>query len=508
MQTDKGQYLSELPTIAKGAGVNFAGTLISKILAFFFTLFIARALATGELAQYYLGLSVTNALFTLSVFGLNAGAIRFVSLFHGQRDTSRVKGTILSCLSIATPVSLLVGILLFLFANDIAVHIFHEPSFGNVLKLFSLSIPFLVIGRIFIATTHGFKLMHYRVITETGEIILRFIITLLLVFILGFGLNGLILSCVSSLILSAFLAYYFVVKLIATLKDKSRPVLEFRKLLRFSFPQAFSELFICSAIYADTLMLGYFRTSEEVGIYSIAFGLAIFGLMISESFRTIFAPIIADLHNKKKMKQLNDLFKVVTRWIFTLSLPPLLLFILFPKPILSIFGKEFTMASTCLMILSLGFLVSSAVGPANHMVLMTGRSGLSFINHIVVLTINVLLNYLLIPKYGIIGVAVSKAISTVFVDIIRLIETYYLMKIHPYNRSYWKPLLAGTISTLIIFLGHDMLQTYPNNIIGMSAFLCCYLFIIYMLKFNNEESYIIKEIGRKLYFLVGNGHPS
>lgn len=493
-----GQYLNELPTIARGAGILFLGALIGKMLAFFFNIFIARTLTPGELGLYYLGLTLISLLGTFALVGLGSGALRFVSLFYGQKDISRAKGTIVSCLSIVTPVGLLMAMLLFLYAESIAVHIFDKPCLENILKLFSVSIPFFAIGNILIISTLGFKLMQYKVACETSEIILRFVFVFLLVYILGFGLNGVVLGNVISSILIAFLAFYFLAKLIPILRGKERPILEFRKLLRFSFPQMFSEFFISLAIYTDTLMLGYFRTSEEVGVYNIVARLVISGIIISESFRIVFAPIIADLHNKGEMEQLNALFKVVTRWIFTISLPLFLLFILFPKPILNIFGKEFTVGSSCLITLSLGYLLTCAVGPVNHMVLMTGRSGLNFLNHLFALIINVLLNYLLIPKYGITGAALAMAISIASIDIIRLIETFYLMRIHPYNRSYSKPLFAGTISTVIIFFIYNMAPACPNTI-GISVFLCCYLFIMYIFKLDKEESYVMKEIGRKLY---------
>lgn len=499
--------LGELPTIVKGAGVNFAGTLVNKILSFAFILFIARLITTKEMGLYYQGMMVAQVLFTFSTLGLDAGVLRFVSIYRGQGAADRVKGTVLSALAVAGPVSIISGILIYLFSDLISLHFFHDPSFESVLKLFSLTIPFLVIGNIFIAVTHGFKLMQYKMFCESGELVARFLLSFLLLFILGLGFNGVILSCVVSILFSACLAYYFTSKLLSKYEKKIGPVFEFRQLITFSVPQSFSELFIILTVSIDTLMIGYFRTSDEVGVYNIAMGMAIFGLIISESFRIIFAPIIADLHNRKDVVQLNDLFKLVTRWIFTISLIPFLFFILFPVPILSIFGKDFTAGSTCLIIISIGFLVSSAVGPANYMVLMSGRSFISFLNHLVALILNIALNYILIPKYGITGVAISKAISIAALDIIRLIETFYFLKIHPYNISYWKPLLAGTISTIIIYFSNGMFTNTAGTVIGMTTFLLSYIFIILTLKLNSEDLYVLKLIFNKLSLLT-NQRPS
>ena len=64
-----GQYLNELPTIARGAGILFLGALIGKMLAFFFNIFIARMLTPGELGLYYLGLTLISLLGTFALFG-------------------------------------------------------------------------------------------------------------------------------------------------------------------------------------------------------------------------------------------------------------------------------------------------------------------------------------------------------------------------------------------------------------------------------------------------------
>lgn len=493
-------HFNELPTIARGAGINFIGTLIGKILAFLFAIFIARMLIPAELGLYYLGLTVTSFLVVLSAFGLDSGVLRFVSLFHGEKDTSRMRGTIISCLSIVIPMSLFIGILLFLSADKIAIYIFHKPNLKNVLKLFSISIPFLAISSIFIMSTQGLKLMQYKMISDIGEAALKFIFVFVLIYCLGLRLSGAVLGNVISAFLAALLAFFFATRLIPIFRGDERPILEFRKLLQFSFPQIFSRFLNFLLVYTDTLMLGYFRTSEEIGIYNIAARVVILGMIIWTAFGTMFAPIIADLHNKGNIDQLGSLFKVVTRWIFTISLPLFLLLILFPKPILNIFGKEFTVGSTCLVILSFGYLLACAIGPANYMVLMTGRSDLNLLNNLVTFIVNVLLNYVLIPKYGVVGAAFATASAITLVNIIRLVQTFYLMRIHPYNLSYLKPLSAGTISILTILFIHNMIPTCPSSI-SILAFLCCYLFLMYMVKLSREELYVLREMKRKYIHL-------
>lgn len=494
-------YYQELPGIAKGAGVLFAGGFLGKAFLFLFTVLIARLLTPGDLGLFYLGSSVAFLLVVFAALGLEMGVLRFVSVHLGEKDESRLIGIIYSSLFIALPASVVVSLLLFFTAGEIASAIFKKPGLERVLSFFSMVIPFLVVGRIFIATSLGARVMRDKVANELGEILLRILFTCLFVYLLGWGLDGAVLGWVLSSALAAFLAFYLAQNTIPVLNNKRRPIFEFKKLLLFSYPQIFSEFFIAMAGYTDTLMLGYFRTAGEVGIYNIAARLGYSAFMISASFRLVFAPIIADLHNQGDLERLSALFKVVTRWIFTLSLPVFLVLILFPGAILKIFGGEFTAGSTCLIILSLGYLICSATGPANHMILMTGRSGLNSLNHLIGLLLNFFLNFLLIPKYGILGAAIAISASIISLDIMRLVETYYFMKIHPYDRSYLKSLLAGALSFILIQLSPILISPVPE-IVGILIFLISYSGTIYVLKFNKEDLFLLNQFRRKVQLMM------
>jgi O-antigen/teichoic acid export membrane protein len=494
-------HYQELPGIAKGAGVLFTGGLIGKALIFLFTILIARALTPSDLGLYYLGSAIAFLLVVFAALGLEMGVLRFVSMFHGEKDSARAVGTIYSSLFIALPASIVISILLFLNAGEIAASIFDKPGLERTLSLFSLVIPFLVVGKIFIAVSLGSRLMRDKVANELGEILLRFFFTFLFVYLLGWGLEGAVLGVVLSGTMAAFLALYLAQKAIPILNNRKKPIYALKKLLLFSYPQLFSEFFVSMTSYTDTLMLGYFRSAAEVGIYSIAAKLGLSAFMISASFRLVFAPIIADLHHQGDLERLSALFKVVTRWIFTLSLPVFLVLILFPEAILKIFGKDFTAGSTCLIILSLGYLLCSGAGPVNHMILMTGRSGLNSVNHLIGLILNLALNYLLIPKYGILGAAIAVFVSLVSLDIMRLIETFYLMKIHPYNRSHLKSLLAGAFSFMLIQLIFRLFAQIPE-VVGIVLFLFCYSVTIYLFKFDEEELFLWNEFRRKAQLMM------
>jgi O-antigen/teichoic acid export membrane protein len=87
------------------------------------------------------------------------------------------------------------------------------------------------------------------------------------------------------------------------------------------------------------------------------------------------------------------------------------------------------------LILALSTLVGAAAGPVDIVLLMTGRSTWSMWNTAVSLGINIGLNFLLIPRLGIIGAAVAWAVARVVGNVLPLIQVSRSSGFHPFGRE-------------------------------------------------------------------------
>ena len=94
--------------------------------------------------------------------------------------------------------------------------------------------------------------------------------------------------------------------------------------------------------------------------------------MIHFAFGSMFAPIIAELLQRNDMEGLDQLFKIDTRWVFTLTLPLFVLVVLLSRDILVIFGAQFTQGSLALIILATAFFFNSCVGSCGAIIRMAG----------------------------------------------------------------------------------------------------------------------------------------
>lgn len=123
------EHLNEsLRKIAKGAGIGLAGTFIGMALGYLSRMVIARFLGASDYGLISLAFAGMAIAATLSMVGLPAGILRYVSFYKGKKDKGRIKGTIISALKITLPLRLFFAVILFWHASWILIHVFHDAN--------------------------------------------------------------------------------------------------------------------------------------------------------------------------------------------------------------------------------------------------------------------------------------------------------------------------------------------------------------------------------------------
>jgi O-antigen/teichoic acid export membrane protein len=493
----------EIITIAKGAGIVFSGSIIGAILKYSFQIIVARKLGPNLFGLFFLGFSVFKIAGMIAEFGLPNGIIRYVAIFCGEKNRSRIKGIIISAAKFALITSSIISLLLILLSKAIATYLFHNIELTKVLRLFAVAIPFTTITSVLISATQGFKIMKYKVIIkEVFEPLVR-IALLVIIFLIGLKLYGVLFAYLIPLVTGTFYSFHCLKKVFPpVIKKELRSTNEMKRLLSFSWPLLFVQFFALLLLWADTIMLGYFKTAQDVGVYGAAQRTVLIGSVIIVSLNSIFSPIISDLYNKREIHKLNYYFKTVARWTFTFSFPIFLFMVIFSKSILNTFGSNFIPGAPCLIILSIGWFIHSSTGSVGQIITMTGRPLLNFINGAGVLGLNLILNLLLIPKYGIIGAAIATSFSIALVNIVSVIEVKFFLNIHPYQLDFFKPLIAGTISFAVSFLYHRYVYQNPTQILfftGMLIFFISYFILLCLLGIGTDEKILMEKIKEKIF---------
>jgi O-antigen/teichoic acid export membrane protein len=254
--------------------------------------------------------------------------------------------------------------------------------------------------------------------------------------------------------------------------------------------------------WTDTLMLGYFSSSGEVGIYNAALPTAQLIRAIPGAFATIFFPVVSELYARNKIDDLRTTYSAVTKWMVSLIFPAFLLVLLFPQQVIGIlFGADYVAGATALWILVLGFTVGAVLGPASAILQTYGRTKTLMATSYIGAAINFLLNFLLIPIYGVNGAAIATAVSLALLYILNFLFARRVAKIQPFRLSYLKIIIASLLSVSIVYaITKYVIGVSIPSLIGMLfVFLALYFFLLLLFKsFEEEDLMIMRAIDQKL----------
>ena len=453
-EVDKPEATGELnrltTQVAKGAGIAFIGYGVRIVGGFCFNILLGR-LGARAYGLYALGRSVISIVQPISFLGLDRGTVRLGSVHRGEGNSAHVKGVIRSSLGISLVSAVFFSAVLFNLAGIISDNLFNKPDLTHILQIFALILPFYRFTGVATTVAQSFRRIDYEQTVTVCQVLLN--LTLVgLTFLFGYRLAGAMYGLLMAGVLGSGVGGYFLWKTFPEIGSGLRPVYEIKRLLSISLPMALVAVAYVLLNYVDRLMLGYFRTATDVGIYNAASFLTAQMRLFINAIIPIFSPIVADLHNKGKFPEIERLYKTVTRWILIATLPLFLLFLFFPTHIIGILGAEYEAGSVVLTLLAIACLIGVSTGPCGQILLMTGKENVDVLNNVALIVVNVSLNLWLIPAYGILGAAIATTVGLVLLNIARFLEVYRLYKMTPYELSMLKPISAAIIAAFVTLI--------------------------------------------------------
>jgi len=497
--------------IAKGGGIIFIGIIISKILSYIYRIIVAR-IGVEEYGLFSIGLAVTGFLAMISTLGMGEGVVRYVSYYIGKKQEYKARNIIKYVLILTTTFSIFVAVSLFILSDWISINLFHNKNLSIILAIFAISLPLDVVKKIILSVMRAFQKIEYEVYSRNLiENISKILLTLLLIY-LGFGIIGVAIGYVAAFVISLFVSFYFLQTKVFSLKGKTT-MIQNRDILNYSLPLLFTGFMLFIMGWIDTLMIGYFRTTAEVGLYNAALPLAHLLYIFTYALFFLFLPTLSSLYAQKKKEIFKPLYKTLTKWIFWINMILLSFFILFPKQIIStffgqkylsttiLFGKEILPVPLSLTILSIGFFFGYLMHGGSTFFLVIKKTKLLLFNSIIIALINLILNYILIPPYGIIGAAIATSTSFLVMGLLLIIEIKILLNIWPFKRSYFRILFSAALSLILTYLLSRIIRfnkdIYSILVLG-TFFIICYLVMALITRsFEREDIMILTSIQEK-----------
>lgn len=435
---------STFGTLFRGGSVIFLGLVLELGLTFVSKVLIARFLGSVDYGMVATGFALLNIASWTALIGLHAGVARHLPRYD---SSDRKRAVFSSALQIVLVTSVSAGVALFLASPWLATAVFGNPELVPVLRVFSVTIPFASFVKLTDSSIQGLKLSLPKVYLDNITLpVARFALVAVALWF-GFRSAAIAVAYAASFVITALLGFYYLrtrTQLFSWYGEQSMH----RELLAFSSPLIITAMFSVLLVDLDTFLVGYYWSMSQVGVYNVVYPLANLMTVFLSSFGFIFLPVISTLHRDDRDERLATVYRTVTKWITFVTLPILLVFLLFPGLIIeTAFGAEYVDGAFALSILAVGFFVHSILGLGWETLTAIGRTKTVMVVNVVAATANVVINVMLIPKFSIYGAAAATTASYLLLNALYLWRLYADVGIHPFARDWLLP--TGVFSGLV-----------------------------------------------------------
>ncbi|MBA3646961.1 MAG: flippase [Chitinophagales bacterium] len=415
--------------IVKGGISAFTARIIGMGFSWLFAIIIARGYGAAGSGLYNLSQSLMNFMASITKMGSDTLMTRYGAQYAAKKQFGWIKDLYNKSMLVSVPLAIFFSGLLFFLAPWIATKVFDksDPTVTLAFRIAAFSLLPVTVFNISNGGLRGLKQIRiYSLLQNVSNFFFGCIIITIFLFITR-DIYAPVITYVSFITITGVLAFYFFLKYSRYSTTQVEKGLDFNEKFWIGV-----SLFIASFAslvrgYSDTFVLGRYATIEDVGIYRNAFKIATVARIALTAFLVPAAPRFSELFSQGKMKELGQSAQFATKVIFWTSAPILLVIILFPKPIMSVFGEKFTEGSTALVILAIGQFINAATGPVSNILVMTGKQKINR-NLMVLATIAAIaLDLWLIPIYGATAAAAVNTFGVVLMNMIPffLIKYYY-----------------------------------------------------------------------------------
>jgi O-antigen/teichoic acid export membrane protein len=201
---------------------------------------------------------------------------------------------------------------------------------------------------------------------------------------------------------------------LATRIERGPRAFEFAVWLKVALPIFLVEGFYALLAYTDILVLQQYRPPEDVAVYYAAAKTLALVSFIHYSIAATAAHRFSSYNVAGDRQGLAAFLAQVIRWTFWPSLAATMLLLVFGRPILRLFGAEFTDGYHLMFILALGLLARAAIGPIERLLNMLGEQRICALVHAAAFAVNFCLCVVLIPLIGPAGAAIATATALIF----------------------------------------------------------------------------------------------
>ncbi len=489
--------------------------IVFQLFGFLFPLiltpFIISKIGEVQFGIYALVLGFIG-MFSLFDLSISSSFVVFISRYYVKKDFVNLNKYLNTGLFFYIFFSLIIALTGFVFSKPLLSLLNIPPELFETsvnvyfigLLVFFISSSFTIFSSVLISLQKMYVTSVIGVITGLFNLIATII-----VLSYGYGLIGIMWVQLGVAAISNVLSIIYAKRSLPELRIgykhlEKNPVKEMTK---FGAQMQVSKLASFASEKYDEFLLAYFSVLNNVTYFNIANRISRTGRIIP--FQIIYqtAPVSSELKAKGDMEKLSELFLDTTKYLILVSAPVFVFIFIFSDLIITTWvGEGFELSSRVLKVLVAGQLINMTLSaPGNSIIPNMGIPKYQMKEGLIYLSINLILSYILIRYYGIIGAAVGSVLSTVIASS----YIYYTSaKFFSKNRrqllseKYLKPVVVSFVSGILAAILYFFSDKYLFEFSGRSSgliylftlgifFIVLYSVMLFKIKYVNDKDRIL-----------------
>jgi len=469
--------------MARGSALVFASTFITMALGYFLRLFLTRALTVEEYGLLYAVVTFVNFFALFRDLGLNQALVKFIPEWSIMQQAGKIRGAISWVVGLQGVISCLVAAAIFSSAPWLAEVYFHAPNVAILIQIMSGFFFVATFGGVFHTSLQGLqRIKAYAILQPLNNLLLLALTAALL--LLGFGLFGAVSAYLVMGILFGIIAGLLLLK---ALPRAGEPLVasDKRAVVKFALPVLLG--FIGGVVLGamDTIVLTYFRSLTEVGLYQAALPTSTILWAVASAIGTVLFPMVSEMWARRDKQALAAGISLLLRFSFVLVLPFALLMLALPEFVLGLlFGQAYIAGAAALQILALAAIAYTLWQICAVVLSGIGRPDLTTKIVLGVAGFNLVSNIALVQIWGIVGVAVTTLVSFVVAFGAAVVVLNKMAGIHPGWPGILKAIVSGGVMIGLMFAIKSMLVlgVWSEVIISLVVGLVVYSLLVLRLR--------------------------
>jgi O-antigen/teichoic acid export membrane protein len=491
---DSGQPGPRLKDVARGSALNLIGAFVAAVTTLALTVVITREYSKPVAGAFFTAISLFLIVENGAGLGAWVGLVNFIARLRRLGHEDRVSAILRAAFIPVAVVSLACTAGMLLFAEPLA-HLLLSGHLGkdgaapgtvaDALRALALALPFAVMSDTLLGAARGYRAMKPTVVVDkigrsTGQLIGVTIA-------IAAGSVALLAPLWAvPYVPAAAIGWYWLRRVrrdhqpeagavsqpgtngasasgstVAADGAAARPgnavsvgagvgSATSRGFWRFTGPRAVANLAQITIQRIDIVLVAVILGPVEAAIYTAATRFLVAGQFANSALSQAAQPRFAELFAVDDRRGANVVYRATTAWLVVLTWPLYLLAVIYGPEILSIFGHSYRAGDMVMVILGLTMLVATACGQVDMVLISTGRSSWSLANGLMAVFVNVGLDLLLIPRYGITGAATGWAVAIIITNLVPLAQLAISKRLNPFGRGTFIAIGLAVVSFAVI----------------------------------------------------------